>query len=120
MNRIAPTDEISTAEIEEWNDDTTEGLELDDVESSASDSEGEAAAVMKVPITDAIDYVNELIKWCTQNEDIGSKHTANLLSLRSDIVTTYTRKKPKQTSLTDYFKGNNLHFNHLDMNYFFT
>lgn len=101
LKRIAPTVEMSTKEIEEWNDDKIDDLELDDDE---SDSEGEAAAVVKIPHTDAIQYVNELIQWCTQNEDVGSKHTSNLLSLRSDIVTTHTQKTTNQKSLTDYFK----------------
>lgn len=103
LNQIAPTIEISTAEIEEWNDDTTDDVESD-VEKSDSDSEGEAAALVKIPHTDAINYVNELIQWCTQNEDVGSKHTSNLLSLRSDIMTTHTKKATKQKSLTEYFK----------------
>lgn len=103
LNQIAPTSEISAAEIEEWNDDVIdESLEFDDVHDSNSESDGEAAAL--VSHTNALDDVNELIEWCTQNEEIGSKHTANLLSLRSDIVTTLTTTKTKQKSITDFFK----------------
>lgn len=105
LNRIAPTDEIATAEIEEWNNDSTEDLEPKDVESdSDSDCEGEAVAVVKVPHTDAIDYVNKLIEWCSQNEDVGLKHTSDLLSLRSDITNVHTTKTVKQTTVKDYFK----------------
>lgn len=105
LNQIAPTTEVSTAEIEEWNDDMADDYELyAEISDSDSESEGEAAAIVKIPHTDAIDYVNGLIKWCTQNEDVGSKYTSDLLSLRSDIVTTHTKKTTKQKSLTDYFK----------------
>lgn len=105
LNQIAPSCEITTAEIEEWNNDTTDGIELDAGNSdSDSDSEGEAAAIVKIPHTDAINNVNELIQWCTQNEEIGSKHTSNLLTLRSDIMTHHAKKTTKQKSLTDYFK----------------
>ncbi|XP_055306652.1 jerky protein homolog-like [Sitodiplosis mosellana] len=102
LNSIAPDSEIATNEIEEWNNDTTENVELDDVDSS--DSEGEAAAVVKIPHSDAIDHVNKLIEWCAQNESVGIKHTFSLLSLRSDIVTAHTTKATKQKQLTDYFK----------------
>lgn len=101
LNQIAPTSQITTTEINEWNDDMNEDVEVSE---SDSDSDGEAAAIVKIPHTDAINHVNELIKWCTQNEDVGSKHTSNLLSLRTDIVTTHTKKTVKQKSLTDYFK----------------
>lgn len=103
LNEIAPSCEISINEIEEWNDDTNKNLEPEDDEID-SDSEGEAAAMVKIRHTDVINDVNELIEWCTQNEDVGSKHTANLLSLRDDIVTTYKKKTTKQKPIADFFK----------------
>lgn len=74
LNQIASTSEILAAEIEEWNDDVIdESLEFDDVHDSSSESDGEAAALVKVSHTNALDDVNELIEWCTQNEEIGSQ-----------------------------------------------
>lgn len=102
LNLVAPGSELATNEIEEWSDDTNENVDLDDVNSS--DSEGEAAAVVKIAHSEAIDHVNKLIEWCSQNDDLGIKHTLNLLSLRSDIVTAHTTKATKQKILTDYFK----------------
>lgn len=103
LNEIAPGDEIASSEIEEWNIDTTDNVELEDAE--CSDSDGEAATdVIKVTHTEAIENVNKLIEWCAQNEAIGLKHTFNLMNLRSDIVTTHTTKHTKQKAVTDYFK----------------
>lgn len=106
LNQIGPTAELPTTEIEQWNDDITDGHESNENEISDSDSEseGEAAAVVKIKHADAIDSVNKLIEWCSQNEEVGSKHTSNLLSIRSDILKLHTTKAIKQKPLTDYFK----------------
>lgn len=101
LNHIAPDCELVPQEIEDWNKDTVHDVELDDV--CSSDSDGEASSVSKIPHTEAIDSANKLIEWCAQNEIVGIKHTFNLLSLRSDIVTTHATKTTKQKTLTDYF-----------------
>lgn len=101
LNQIAPDNEMTMAEIEEWNiDKAAENVESDGDESS----DGEATNEVKISHSDAIDKVNGLIKWCAQNEQYGIRHSFNLMSLRSDIVTAHTKKDTKQTSLTDYFK----------------
>lgn len=102
LNKIAPANEITVKEVEEWNIDKANEGELD--QNETSDSEGEATNVAKVSHSEAIDHVNQLIKWCAQNEELGIKHTFNLMSLRSDIVTAHTTKDTKQTNVTDYFK----------------
>lgn len=104
LNQIAPSNVMTMAEIEDWNIDQTDNVELDDVETS--DSEGEATAIVKVSHPEAIDNVNKLLAWCAQNESFGIKHTFNLMSLRSDIVTAHTTQKTKQKTVTDYFKSN--------------
>lgn len=98
----APRNDVTMQEIEEWNIDAMGNAELEDVESS--DSEEEATAEAKISHLEAIDNANNLIKWCSQNEECGLKHTFNLMNIRSDIVTLHVNKDMKQKTITEYFK----------------
>ena len=81
-------------------------LEIDELnDAKSSDSENEATAEVEISHSEAIDDVNKLIERCSQNEYFGIKHTFNLMSFPSDMVTCMcTTKKTKQTPVTEYLK----------------
>lgn len=110
LTEIEPTNNISTADIEIWNndvldDDPAHDLNSDD-ESSGSSEFDDREVLPVVSTSTAIESVNNLIKWCTYSESFSAKHTSNLLALRNEIVIAETNKRKKQTAITDYMSAN--------------
>lgn len=98
LETIAPGTNLTTEEIKEWNRDELVG---DDIPMDIS-SESEDDLVEEIPKTanaDALNSVNDLIKWCNENPDKGSSHMPSLMKLRTSITEKIQEKPMKQTNL---------------------
>lgn len=102
LSQIAVDTTISTEEIETWNADIIND-EADCVISSGSDDECEHQVDPPIPYGEALNAVNTLIKWATNDMQYESKHMSSLLTLRTDIVKKHFTKPQKQTKLNDFF-----------------
>lgn len=101
LENIAPGTNLTTEEIEEWNRDELDG---DDIPMDIS-SDSEDDLVEEIPKTanaDALNSVNDLIKWCNENPDKGSSHMASLMKLRTSITEKIQEKPMKQTNLLNF------------------
>lgn len=100
---------VSTDEIENWNADVIDE-NVEDVEDMECDEDGSnsgsVCVVPSVPYSDAINAVNTLIRWSEQNVEYSSKHIANLIDLRTDIVKEKCSNPQKQCKLTEFFRMN--------------
>lgn len=99
-------------DIEGWNEDAVEevgdDVGADETNENGDDDEDEDVARVEpnIPHSEAINHVNGLINWCTQNKENSTRFMDKLIELRTHIVTTQMKKSEKQTTLTDYFKSN--------------
>lgn len=101
--RIGLNTDLTSGEIEEWNEDLIENEE--EFPGIEDEDESDVEFVVeneKVQYTEAIQCVNTLIKWCENNNDTDEMST--LLNLRAKIVRNYLTKPKTQTNLNSYFK----------------
>lgn len=101
--RIGLNTDLTSGEIEEWNEDLIENEE--EFPGIEDEDESDVEFVVeneKVQYTEAIQCVNTLIKWCESNNDTDEMST--LLNLRAKIVRNYLTKPKTQTNLNSYFK----------------
>lgn len=104
LSNIAPTCNLTLDDINDWNDYVEH--ETDDEAETENENEsfdGADDEITSIPFDEAIRSANSLIKWCQANQQ-GAKHMANLLDLRSDIVTKHLKTAQIQKRLTDYFQ----------------
>lgn len=105
LQRLAPNSIVDISDIEDWNNDSIndEYMAIDD---SSSDEEENASSISDdiVPNSDALNHVNGLLKWCSQNSTEGGSHVAGLTKLRMNITELLLKKSIKQTSINDFFK----------------
>ncbi|XP_049302137.1 jerky protein homolog-like [Bactrocera dorsalis] len=104
LSKVGGVD-VSSEDIENWNDDqNTE----DDEDFEVSDNEDEEPVVeedmqqQKVSFSEAVDCINTLIKWYENNND--ANQISHLINMRTKIVRSYYTKEKKQTSLDRFFK----------------
>ncbi|XP_049303745.1 jerky protein homolog-like [Bactrocera dorsalis] len=111
LAEIDPNSFMCIADIEKWNEDEFEDRTGDDLSSDDEFSDSsEDDVVDDTPVISnviAIESVNNLINWCNKSELSSSKHMANLLALRNDIVISDLKKPKKQTNITDYMANKN-------------
>lgn len=105
---------FNDADIEQWNSDIVNESEVDqaeipgeqdvgDVDDDDDDEESDcvAAAEPKVTHSAALDCVNQLLKWCNENQS--TKYVTGLLDLRTEVVDAAKQMPKKQTHMRDYF-----------------
>lgn len=81
-------------------DQAETSVESDDDDDEDDDTEADCASDA-VSHKNALDYVNQLLKWCDQNQS--TKYVSGLLDLRKDIIDGLKEPPKKQTLLSDYF-----------------
>ncbi|XP_039954309.1 jerky protein homolog-like [Bactrocera tryoni] len=104
LSKVGGVD-VSSEDIENWNDDqNTE----DDEDFEVSDNEDEEPVVeedmqqQKVSFSEAVECIGTLIKWYENNND--ANQISHLINMRTRIVRSYYTKEKKQTSLDRFFK----------------
>lgn len=120
LHQLNPNVDFTVDEIEQWNGDHVSQNEAekmiesdytdeDDEDESENEHEDIDDCVIVQPKTqhsDALNYVNGLLKWCDENNDHSAKYVCTLLDLRTEIVNaakTVNEQPKKQTVLSDFF-----------------
>lgn len=96
---------ISIHEIENWNEDVfIDGSDAEESDDGVSDGSHPDVTDLSPVIShsEALQSVNNVIRWCKNSDMFSSKHMSNLLRIRNDIVVSNLNKSKKQTNITDY------------------
>lgn len=112
LNQLNPNSNVTNGDIEQWNDDImnaneieteTETAEIGDDDDDDGDEESDcvSVAVENTSHSIALDCVNQLLKWCNENQS--TAHVSGLLDLRTEIVDAAKKQPKKQSHIGDYF-----------------
>lgn len=108
LKHINPNASFPSDDIVQWNGDIlneTDQDEIPDAEDDDDDDADEESDCVSVPEektshNSALDCVNQLLKWCGENQS--TKYVSSLLDLRTEIVNAAKNVPKKQTTMSDF------------------
>lgn len=111
LKQLDPNVNCTNADIEQWNNDVfsvndsdeaeNPGETDDDDEDDEQDGDCTPVAESTTSHSSALVCVNQLLKWCEQNQS--TQYMTGLLDLRKDIVSAANNVQKKQTHIFEYF-----------------
>lgn len=110
--QLNPNASFTDADIEQWNNDhlVVSEIDQDEISNETDDDDDEddnkggdcdSVAEQKTSHNSAMDCVNQLLKWCNENQS--TTFVSQLLDLRKQIVDAAKNQPKKQTKIGDFF-----------------